>query len=102
MSPLMISTNPLISRANAREVKPALEKVDFLVVQDFFLTPTGKEADYVLPAPTWLDHDYTGDMWKRHGRVVVRRKAVKVGRARGKTSSTGTGWRSARPEGPCG
>ena len=78
----LISTNPLISRANAKQVKAALEKVDFLVVQDFFLTPTAREADYVLPASTWLEHDYIGDMWKRHGRVLVRQKAVQVGEAR--------------------
>jgi anaerobic selenocysteine-containing dehydrogenase len=78
----LISTNPLITRANAREVKKALEQVDFLVVQDFFLTPTAKEADYVLPASTWLEHDYIGDMWKRHGRVLARQKAVQVGEAR--------------------
>jgi len=78
----LISTNPLVSRANARQVKAALEKVDFLVVQDFFLTPTAREADYVLPASTWLEHDYIGDMWKRHGRAVVRQKAVQVGEAR--------------------
>jgi anaerobic selenocysteine-containing dehydrogenase len=78
----LISTNPLITRANARQVKAALEKVDFLVVQDFFLTPTANEADFVLPASTWLEHDYVGEMWKRHGRVVARRKAVQVGEAK--------------------
>jgi len=78
----LVSVNPLITRANAREVKKALEKVDFLVVQDFFLTPTANEADFVLPASTWLEHDYIGDMWKRHGRVLARQKAVQVGEAR--------------------
>lgn len=78
----LVSVNPLITRANAREVKKALEKVDFLVVQDFFMTPSAKEADYVLPASTWLEHDYIGDMWKRHGRVLARQKAVQVGEAR--------------------
>ena len=78
----LISTNPLISRANSREVKGALEKVEFLVVQDFFLTPTAQEADIVLPASTWLEHDYVADLWKRHGWVIARQKAVQVGRAR--------------------
>ncbi|UCG11425.1 MAG: molybdopterin-dependent oxidoreductase [Deltaproteobacteria bacterium] len=78
----LISTNPIISRANAKQVKAALEKVDFLVVQDFFLTPTAKEADMVLPASTWLEHDYVADLWKRHGWVVARQKAVQVGQAR--------------------
>lgn len=78
----LISTNPLISRANSREVKAALEKVDFLVVQDFFLTPTAREADIVLPASTWLEHDYVADLWKRHGWVIARQRTVKVGQAR--------------------
>ncbi len=78
----LISVNPLITRANAREVKRALEAVDFLVVQDFFMTPSAREADFVLPASTWLEHDYVGDMWKRHGRVLARQKAVQVGEAR--------------------
>jgi anaerobic selenocysteine-containing dehydrogenase len=78
----LISTNPVISRANALEVKAALENVDFLVVQDFFLTPTAQEADILLPASTWLEHDYVGDLWKRHGWVVARQKAVQVGQAR--------------------
>jgi anaerobic selenocysteine-containing dehydrogenase len=78
----LISTNPVISRANSREVKAALNKVDFLVVQDFFLTPTAREADVVLPASTWLEHDYVADLWKRHGWVLARQKAVKVGQAR--------------------
>jgi anaerobic selenocysteine-containing dehydrogenase len=63
-------------------VKAALEKVDFLVVQDFFLTPTAREADIVLPASTWLEHDYVADLWKRHGWVVARQKAVQIGQAR--------------------
>ena len=74
-----ISTNPLITRANAREVKAALEKVDFMVVADFFLTPTANEADIVLPSATWLEVDYVADLWKRHGMVMARQKAVQVG-----------------------
>jgi anaerobic selenocysteine-containing dehydrogenase len=75
----LISTNPLITRANAREVKAALEKVDFMAVADFFLTPTAKEADIVLPSATWLEVDYVADLWKRHGLVMARQKAVQVG-----------------------
>lgn len=75
----LISTNPLITRANAREVKAALEKIDFMVVADFFLTPTAKEADIVLPSATWLEVDYVADLWKRHGLVMARQKAVQVG-----------------------
>jgi len=75
----LISTNPLITRANAREIKAAFEKVAFMVVADFFLTPTAKEADIVLPSATWLEVDYVADLWKRHGLVMARQKAVQIG-----------------------
>ncbi|MEW6264013.1 MAG: molybdopterin-dependent oxidoreductase [Thermodesulfobacteriota bacterium] len=78
----LISTNPLITRANARQVKAALEKVEFLAVSDFFMTPTAREADLVLPAATWLEVDYVADVWKRHGYALARRKAVQVGEAK--------------------
>ncbi|MCU0579555.1 MAG: molybdopterin-dependent oxidoreductase [Desulfobacterota bacterium] len=77
-----ISSNPLITRANAREVYRALEQVDFMAVSDFFLTPTAELADIVLPAATWLEMDYIGDFWKRHGRLLPRRKVVQIGECR--------------------
>ena len=77
-----ISSNPLMTRANAREVYRALEKVDFMAVADFFLTPTAELADIVLPAATWLEMDYIGDFWKRHGRLLPRRKVVQIGECR--------------------
>ena len=77
-----ISSNPLLTRANAREVYRALEKVEFMAVSDFFLTPTAEMADIVLPASTWLEMDYIGDFWKRHGYILPRRKAIQVGECR--------------------
>jgi anaerobic selenocysteine-containing dehydrogenase len=76
---LLCGSNPVITRANAREVYQALEKVEFLAVVDFFLTPTAELADIFLPAATWLEQDYVGDFWKRHGYVVARQKAVEIG-----------------------
>lgn len=78
----LISSNPLATRANAREVHRALSKVDFMAVADFFLTPTAELADIVLPAATWLEMDYIGDFWKRHGWLLPRRKAIQVGECR--------------------
>jgi anaerobic selenocysteine-containing dehydrogenase len=78
----LISTNPVITRANAREVKAALERVDFMVVADFFMTPTAAEADIVLPSTTWLEHDYVADLWKRHGSVQARQQTVQIGECR--------------------
>ena len=77
-----ISSNPLLTRANAREVYRALEEVEFMAVSDFFLTPTAEMADIVLPAATWLEMDYIGDFWKRHGYILPRRKAIQVGECR--------------------
>jgi anaerobic selenocysteine-containing dehydrogenase len=78
----MISSNPVLSRANATEVSRALDKVDFLVVSDFFITPTAEYADIVLPSATWLEMDYIGDYWKRHGYILPRRKVIDVGECR--------------------
>jgi anaerobic selenocysteine-containing dehydrogenase len=77
-----ISSNPLMTRANASEVYQALKKVEFMAVADFFLTPTAELADIVLPAATWLEMDYIGDFWKRHGIILPRRKAIQVGECR--------------------
>jgi anaerobic selenocysteine-containing dehydrogenase len=78
----LISSNPVITRANAREVYQALKAVDFMAVSDFFLTPTAELADVVLPAATWLEMDYVGDFWKRHGYLLPRRKVIQVGECR--------------------
>ena len=77
-----ISSNPILTRANAKEVYRALEKVEFMAVSDFFMTPTAELADIVLPAATWLEMDYIGDFWKRHGYLLPRRKAVQIGECR--------------------
>jgi anaerobic selenocysteine-containing dehydrogenase len=78
----LISTNPMLTRANAKKVREALEHVEFMVVSDFFLTPTAELADIVLPAATWLEMDYIGDFWKRHGYLLPRRKAIEIGECR--------------------
>lgn len=78
----LIGTNPVLTRANAKEVYRALEKVDFLAVSDFFITPTALPADIVLPSATWLETDNIGDYWKRNGYILPRRKAIQVGECR--------------------
>lgn len=78
----LISSNPVMTRPNAKDVYRALEKVEFMAVADFFLTPTAELADIVLPAATWLEMDYVGDFWKRHGYILPRRKVVQIGECR--------------------
>jgi len=72
-------SNPVLTRANAREVYKALKQVDFLVVADFFLTPTAELADVVLPAATWLELTYLGGYFLRHGYLFPRKKIVQIG-----------------------
>ncbi len=78
----LLSTNPILTRANSAEVYRALEAVDFMAVADFFITPTAALADIILPAATWLEMDYIADFWKRHGYILPRRKAIQVGECR--------------------
>ena len=60
----------------------SIPKVAFMAVADFFMTPTAELADIVLPAATWLEMDYIGDFWKRHGYLLPRRKVIQVGECR--------------------
>lgn len=73
------ATNPLITRANSNDVYKALMKLDFLVVADFFMTPTAELADFVLPAATWLEFNWLGGYFFRHGYLFPRRKIIHVG-----------------------
>jgi anaerobic selenocysteine-containing dehydrogenase len=43
-------------------VKAALEKIEFIVVVDFFMTETAKHADLVLPAAFFLERDEIATM----------------------------------------
>ncbi len=78
---LLCGTNPVVSRANAKEAYEALKKLKFLVVIDHFMTPTADLADIFLPAGTWLEQNHVADNWKRHGFVLARQKCVDIGEA---------------------
>jgi len=78
---LLCGTNPVMTRANAAEVYEALDKLEFLAVIDFFMTPTADLADIFLPAGTWLEQNHVADNWKRHGYVLARQKCVEIGEA---------------------
>jgi len=49
--------NPLLTFSNAGNAYKALQKADFLVVSDRFMTPTAKLADIILPPATFLEYD---------------------------------------------
>jgi len=76
---IFVGTNPLITEANAKDIYAALQKLDFLAVADFFLTPTAELADIFLPAGTWLEQNHMAENWKFHGYVLARQKVVEIG-----------------------
>lgn len=49
--------DPVVCDANVTKTKQAFEKLDFLVVQEIFMTPTAMLADVVLPAAAWAEKD---------------------------------------------
>ena len=71
---MIIGENPIISDADANHVRLALERLDFLVVQDIFLTETAQMADVVLPAASFAEKDGTFTNTER--RVQRVRQAV--------------------------
>lgn len=76
---LIHGSNPVVTRENAQEVYRALSRLEFLSVSDFFMTPTAELADIVLPAATWLEADYLGGFFFRHGYIFPRKKIVQIG-----------------------
>ena len=55
----LIGENPLLSDPDITHVQEALRNLEFLVVQDFFLSETAQLADVVLPATTFAEKDGT-------------------------------------------
>jgi predicted molibdopterin-dependent oxidoreductase YjgC len=55
----VMGENPLLSDPNVNRVKKAVEALDFLVVQDIFLSETAQFADVVLPAASFAEKDGT-------------------------------------------
>jgi len=66
--------DPVRSEPNSTKVKESLERVEFIVCQDIFMTETGKLADVVLPAACFAEKDGTFTNTER--RVQRVRKAV--------------------------
>jgi len=70
----MLGENPFLSDPNINKVRKALASLDFLVVQDIFLTETAEFADVVLPATSALEK--TGTFTNTDRRVQVGRQAL--------------------------
>jgi len=77
----MMGENPFLSDPNINKVRKALSALEFLVVQDIFLTETAEFADVILPASSYLEKDGTYTNTDR--RVQLGRKVLDLpGQAR--------------------
>jgi formate dehydrogenase major subunit len=70
----ILGENPFISDPNINKVRMALSNLDFLVIQDIFLTETAEFADVILPATTYFEK--TGTYTNTDRRVQMGRKVV--------------------------
>ncbi|MDO9538590.1 MAG: formate dehydrogenase subunit alpha, partial [Methanocalculus sp.] len=69
----IMGENPMLSDPDLTHVEHAIKALDFLVVQDIFLTETAQLADVVLPATCYAEKDGTQTSTER--RVQMWRKA---------------------------
>jgi len=70
----IVGENLMLSHPDITRVAECLKKLDFLVVQDIFLTETAELADVVLPSACWAEKDGTFTNTER--RVQRVRKAI--------------------------
>jgi predicted molibdopterin-dependent oxidoreductase YjgC len=66
----VMGENPAQSDPDAASVMEGLGKLDFLVVQDLFLTPTARMAHVVLPAASYLEKQGTFTNTERRVQMV--------------------------------
>jgi len=70
----VIGENPLVSDPDLNHAEKSFANLDFLVVQDIFMTETAQKADVVLPSCCFAEKDGTFSNTER--RVQRVRKAV--------------------------
>jgi formate dehydrogenase alpha subunit len=78
----VVGENPLVSDPDLNHCEASLKHLDFLVVQDIFLTETAQLADVVLPATCFAEKDGTFSNTERRVQRV-RRAVAPPGEARG-------------------
>jgi predicted molibdopterin-dependent oxidoreductase YjgC len=71
---LIMGENPLLTDPNLRHAREAFRSLDFLVVQDIFMTETARLAHVVLPAASFAEKE--GTFVNSDRRVLRVRRAV--------------------------
>ena len=70
----IVESDPCAESSAAGEFQNALKGLEFLVVQDLFLTETAQRADIVLPAPSWAEK--TGSYTNTERRVQWQSRTI--------------------------
>jgi formate dehydrogenase alpha subunit len=70
----IMGENPMMSDPDTSHVEHALSSLEFLVVQDIFLSETASRADVVLPAASFAEKEGTYSNTER--RVQLSKKAI--------------------------
>jgi formate dehydrogenase alpha subunit len=70
----VMGENPLVADPDINHARECMEKLDFLVVQDIFLSETAEIADVVLPGVSYAEKDGTFTATDR--RVQLVQKAI--------------------------
>ncbi len=70
----IVGEDPQYSDPCSKDVHSALNNLDFLVVQDIFMTATAQQADVVLPAAAWAEKE--GSFTNTERRVQWSNKAI--------------------------
>ena len=70
----IMGENPMVTDPDLNHTESAFKKLDFLMVQDIFMTETARMADLVLPASSFAEKD--GTFVNSDRRVLRVRKAV--------------------------
>ncbi len=76
----VMGENLLQSVPDTQKMDRALKALDFLVVQDIYLTETARLADVVLPASAWSEKDGTFTNLERRIQMVSAARTVSPGR----------------------
>ncbi len=74
---IITGANPAVTNPNTRKVEKALSNLDLFVVNDLFLTPTAKMADYVLPAASFLERSEL-HVYPKHQMVNLTQKIAEI------------------------
>jgi formate dehydrogenase alpha subunit len=77
----IIGEDPMTSDPNITHVREALERLEFLVVHEIYMSPTAKMADVVLPGASFAEK--TGTFTNSERRVQLINKAIEpIGNSR--------------------